>query len=182
MSQIDEMDRPRVRILAVSGSLQEGSSNSKLLQAAAASAPAGVRVVVFDGLGKLPHFNPDLERDGTLEEVDAWRRALEESDGVLIASPEYGHSLPGVLKNAIDWVIGTGELERKVVAITAAVPASDRGRLGLKALRDTLGAVSANIVGGEPIVRGERFDLEARALLASLVRAVGSERELVGAS
>ncbi len=139
-----------------------------MLDLAASRAPAGVEVVPFDGLRELPHFDPDLEASGTLPEVDVWRRALSESDAVLIACPEYGHSLPGALKNAIDWVIGSGELERKVVAITAATPASERGRRGLGALRDTLGAVSAVIVGGEPIVRGPSFEAEVIALVAEL--------------
>ena len=73
-------------------------------------------------LATLPHFNPEIEATGVPESVTRWRRALAESDAVLIASPEYGFSLPGALKNAIDWVIGSGELEGKVVAITAAVP------------------------------------------------------------
>lgn len=163
-----------MRILAICGSLQKKSGNLTLLHAAAASAPGGVDVVVFDGLRDLPHFNPDLEGApaGPPPAVQAWRRALAESDALLIASPEYGHSLPGALKNAIDWVIGTGELERKVVAITAAVPAPERGRLGLKALRDTLGAVSASIVGGEPIARGPTFERDVAALLSALVARV----------
>jgi chromate reductase len=88
---------------------------------------------------------------------------------VLIASPEYGHSLPGALKNGIDWVIGSGELERKVVAITSAVPAAERGLSGLQALRQTLGAVSARIVGGEPIVRNAEFENNVRDLVHALI-------------
>jgi hypothetical protein len=83
--------------------------------------PPGVEFVLFDGLRDLPQFNPDLEVNAEPEHVRRWRLALEESDAVLIASPEYGLSLPGALKNGIDWVIGSGELERKVVAITASV-------------------------------------------------------------
>jgi NAD(P)H-dependent FMN reductase len=158
-----------VRILAVSGSLQSKSSNLHLLQVAAAAAPPGVEVVIFDRLRDLPHFDPDLETTGELEPVHAWRKALAESDAVLIACPEYGHSLPGSLKNAIDWVIGSGELERKVVAITAAVPHADRGRRGLAALRDTLGAVSADVVGGEPIVRGTAFEDDVKDLFQRLI-------------
>jgi chromate reductase, NAD(P)H dehydrogenase (quinone) len=90
---------------------------------------------------------------------------------VLVASPEYGFSLPGTLKNAIDWVIGSGELEGKVVAITAAVPAPERGRRGLQALRDTLAAVRATIVGGEPIARGPEFDRHVAELLQALIAA-----------
>ena len=134
----------------------------RLLQAAAATSPPGVKVVLFEGLAALPHFNPDIEAAGAPESVTRWRRALEESDAVLIASPEYGFSLPGALKNAIDWAIGSGELEGKVVAITAAVPAPERGRRGLQALRDTLGAVRATIVGGEPISQGPEHDRRVR--------------------
>ncbi|MGH3055345.1 MAG: NADPH-dependent FMN reductase, partial [Gaiellaceae bacterium] len=140
--------------------------------AAAASAPDGVEVALFERLGDLPHFNPDVEAEGTPSAVRELRCALAESDAVLIASPEYGHSLPGLLKNAIDWVIGSGELECKVVAITAAVPGSDRGRQGLQALRDTLEAVRATIVGGEPIVRGPTFVDEVAELVRALVKRV----------
>ena len=164
-----------MRILAVCGSLQAESANLALLRAAAAAAPAGVDVVVFDGLRDLPHFDPDVEAGSEPPAVRMWRRALADSDAVLIASPEYGHSLPGVLKNGIDWVIGSGELERKVVAITASVPGPERARLGLQALRQTLGAVSATIVGGEPIVRGSGFESDVAALVRDLVEAVRRE-------
>ena len=160
-----------MRILALCGSLQAQSSNLSLLRSAVAQAPAGVEVVVFDGIRHLPHFDPDLEADGAPASVAAFRRAIAESDAVLIACPEYGHSLPGALKNAIDWVIGSGELERKIVAITAAVPGSERGRRGLKALSDTLGAVSARIVGGEPILRND-LDGEVAKLLQALIREI----------
>ena len=78
-----------------------------------ALAPAGVEIVLFDGVRDLPLFNPDLESDGELDVVRAWRQALAGSDAVLIASPEYGFSLPGALKNAIDWVIGSGDSSRR---------------------------------------------------------------------
>lgn len=161
------------RILAICGSLQARSSNRTLLEVAAQSPPAGVEILLFDGLRDLPHFNPDLEANGALPVVEAFRRALAASEALLIASPEYGHSLPGALKNGIDWVIGSGELERKIVAVTAAVPAAERGRLGLRALCDTLGAVRARIVGGEPIVRGPRFESDVRSLLEALVAEMG---------
>jgi len=160
-----------MKILAVCGSLQRQSGNLALLEVAAASTPPGVEVVVFDGLRDLPHFNPDIDASGAPESVWRWRRALAESDAVLIASPEYGFSLPGVLKNGIDWVIGSGELEGKVVAITAAVPAPERGRRGLQALRDTLSAVRATIVGGEPIPKGSELERSVTELVRALIAA-----------
>ena len=165
-----------MRILAICGSLQANSGNLTLLRAAAASAPAGVEVVVGDLLRGLPHFNPELEAEGAPEAVAAWRRAIAESDALLIATPEYAHSLPGVLKNAIDWTIPSGELERKVIATTAAVPHPDRGRLGLQALAQTLRAVSAVLVGGEPIARGPEFAAQVRRLVADLVERVLERR------
>ncbi len=164
-------------ILAVCGSLQQQSSNLTLLQKAVAMAPAGVEIKIFEGLADLPHFNPDLEKDGPPLAVLRWRSALAGSDAVLVASPEYGHSLPGALKNAIDWVIGSGELERKIVAVTAAVAGPERGRMGLQALKQTLGAVSARIVGGEPIARGAGFDAEVEALVREVVKVVGEKVE-----
>src|SRR5690349_18308197 len=137
-----------MRILAVPGSLGAHSANLALLETARSIAPEGVEVEIFARLGELPHFDPDIT--DSPPSVLAWREAIASSDALLIACPEYGHSLPGVLKNGIDWVIGTGELERKVVAITASVAGPERGRMGLSALRQTLGAVSAVIVGGDP--------------------------------
>ena len=91
---------------------------------------------------------------------------------LLIAMPEYGHSLPGSLKNGIDWLIGSGELESKWVAITSAVPAAERGRLGLRALSDTLGAVRAKLVWSEPIVRGPELERDVAELLRRLAAAL----------
>jgi NAD(P)H-dependent FMN reductase len=156
-------------ILAICGSLQEKSGNLTLLRRAAELAPAGVRVRFYDGLRDLPHFNPDLSQGEPSIAVRELREAVASSDALLIASPEYGHSLPGSLKNAVDWLIGTGELERKVVAITSSVPSTERGRLGLKALQDTLGAVSARLAFVEPIARGPSLDARVVELLRALV-------------
>lgn len=161
-----------MKIVAVCGSLQATSKNLMLLATAARVSPPGVAVVPFEGLGDLPHFNPDIEANGVPHSVLRWRQALTESDAVLIACPEYGFSLPGVLKNAVDWVIGSGELEKKVVAITAAVPAPERGRRGLQALGDTLSAVRASLVGGEPIPLGPDFERRVTTLMHELIETV----------
>lgn len=160
-----------MRILAVCGSLQAASRNRDLVARAVALSPDGMMVEVFDGLGDLPHFNPDLEA-APGPAVERWRAALAASDAVLFACPEYGFSLPGVVKNAIDWVIGSGELERKIVAITAASHHPERGLRGLAALREPLTAVSATIVGGRPIARGPSADDELSALLRTLADTV----------
>lgn len=166
-----------MRILAVSGSLQQASGNQVLLRTAAALAPPGVEVVLHDGVRHLPHFDPDVDQAGAPPPVEEWRAALRDSDAVLIACPEYGHSLPGALKNAIDWVIGSGELHRKVVGVTAAVPSRDRGLRGLGALEQTLLAVDADIVGGVPIARGPDFEAGVRELLLEVIERARTSRE-----
>jgi NAD(P)H-dependent FMN reductase len=122
-------------------------------------------------LRALPHFNLDIEsqQQRVPEAVVAWRDALNDCDAVLIASPEHGHSLPGVLKNGIDWTIGSGELNRKVTAITAAVVHPDRGKRGLRALRGTLYGIDANVVWEEAMVRDADQEKRIHELLASLV-------------
>jgi NAD(P)H-dependent FMN reductase len=159
-----------VKILGVCGSLQSASGNRALLDVAAkAAAREGVDFELLEGLREIPPFNPDVDAAGAPESVVAWRRALAGSDAVLVASPEYGFSLPGVLKNAIDWAIGSGELEGKVVGLAAAVKIEGRGRRGLEALADTLRAVSARIVGGAGIMHGPSFERDVAALVSAVV-------------
>ncbi|HUQ83587.1 MAG TPA: NAD(P)H-dependent oxidoreductase [Gemmatimonadaceae bacterium] len=114
------------QLLTVSGSLRAGSSNGVLLTAAARVAPSGVTVTSFDGLADLPAFNPDVEMDAALTPVAVtrWREALVSADAVLISSPEYAHGIPGALKNALDWVVGSGELVGKPVGLLCASSAS----------------------------------------------------------
>jgi NAD(P)H-dependent FMN reductase len=167
-----------VRILGICGSLQAQSANLALLHSAVASAQEGVEMTIFDGLRDLPLFNPDLEAAAHQPPaVGVWRRALSESDALLIVCPEYGFSMPGALKNGVDWVIGSGELERKVIGVTASVNHPDRGRGGLKALSDTLTAVSARLVGGRAIVRGPGLDREVAALVQALIKEVAAGEE-----
>ena len=92
-----------IRILGISGSLRRGSHNTELLRAAARSLPPGVELEIYDGLADLPHYNEDLDVDPVPEPVARLRRSITRSDGLLIATPEYNGSVPGVLKNAIDW-------------------------------------------------------------------------------
>lgn len=158
-----------MRIVGICGSLQARSANLTLLERARALVPEGVQLDIFDGIRHLPLFNPDLEGEGTPAPVRVLRDALAGADALLLASPEYGHSLPGALKNAIDWVIGSGELDRKLVGVTASTPGPERGKRGLAALCGTLRAVNARIVGGEPMVRGPEQDDELRLLLEALV-------------
>lgn len=158
-----------LHILAVSGSLGASSKNSQLLRRAIERAPSGTTIELADSVAHLPHFDPEI---GTDAAVERWREALRRSDALLIASPEYAHSLPGSLKNAIDWVIGSGELWNKVVAITAATASATRGLRGLAALATTLRAGGARLVGGVPIVVADGLERQLDSLLHALVVAL----------
>src|SRR5438045_1451305 len=113
-----------VDIVAICGSLRSHSSNLALLQAAVRVAPAGVRIILYDGLGRLPHFNPDLDQEGGAPPpaVAELRRSLIAADAMLISSPEYAHGVPGALKNMLDWLVAAGELVDKPVALLNAAP------------------------------------------------------------
>jgi NAD(P)H-dependent FMN reductase len=146
-----------VRVLAISGSLRSVSANTALLQAAVALAPPGVEVVLYGGLGELPHFNPDLEDDEPSPVTDL-RAQVEAADGLLISSPEYAHGVPGVLKNALDWLVGGSEFVYKPVALFNATPPST---FAMDSLRETVVTMSARLVDEASIavpLRGKRLD------------------------
>jgi len=149
-------DHP-VRILAIAGSLRQASSNSALVNVAAALPLASAELVVYGGLAALPPFNPDHAGDAP-EAVRRFREHLFACDAVVIASPEYAHSVPGVLKNALDWVIESGELSDKPVALISASP---RTRYAWAALVEILTAMSARVIGEASIafsLQGRTFD------------------------
>jgi len=110
-----------MQILAISGSLRAASPNTILLYAASALAPENLDVIVYDGLASLPHFNPDLDNDAP-QAVTDFRSQLRKSAGIIISSPEYANGIPGVLKNAPDWLVTSGELYQKPVALFSASP------------------------------------------------------------
>jgi chromate reductase, NAD(P)H dehydrogenase (quinone) len=132
-----------MQILAISGSLRASSSNTSLLRAAADLAPHGVEVILYEGLGELPHFNPDIEGATVSPAVSVWRSKLRDADGVVFSVPEYAHGLPGVLKNSLDWVVGSGELVDKPVALFNA---SLRGTYAQASLTETLTVMSARVM------------------------------------
>lgn len=133
-----------IKILAIPGSLRRDSYNRWLLQAAVTRAPAGTLVEVVEDLELIPLFNEDLEKqaEGDPASVIRLRNRVAEADGLLISTPEYNHSIPGVLKNAIDW-LSRGEapvLEGKPVAVVGASVGSWGTRLAQAALRQVLNA------------------------------------------
>ena len=160
-----------MKILGVSGSLQKESSNLRLLHDLRARMPANVEMVIFDGIGRIPAFNPDhLSYPPLPEAVTHWKTALTTCKAVLFASPEYGHSLPGALKNAIDWVYASGEFYHKPVALTAAVRDAERGLRGLEALHQTLSAAGADIFYADTVLYDEAIEQRLDEVKEAILR------------
>lgn len=130
----------RKKVLAISGSTRQNSSNHKLINAIAALAAGQMDITTFDGIDTLPHFNPDNNNGQVVKEVEDFRKLLRDADGVLICTPEYAHGVPGSLKNAIDWTVSTNEFSHKP---TALITASTDGRFGHTALLETLRVIEA---------------------------------------
>ena len=133
---------PPLRLFAISGSLRAASANTTVLRAAARLAPNTVEISLYGGLGDLPHYNPDLDGESPPPAVIDFRTCLRKADAVLICSPEYAHGVPGVLKNALDWIVSSGEFMGKPVALVNARPASTYAQASL---RETLTVMMAEI-------------------------------------
>lgn len=131
-----------MKIAAISGSLRSGSSNTAALRAVAHLAPAGVEVILFEGIADLPFFNPDLDGDNVPAPVGAMRELIGSVDGLLISSPEYARGVAGVLKNALDWLVGSHEFPSKPVAL---INTSPRATHALAALTLTLETMAARL-------------------------------------
>ena len=138
-----------LRIIGISGSQRQASTNTALLVALSEFFPADVQYRMYNGIGNLPIFNPDMEGDQTPEPVKILARQIERADGLIIASPEYVHGIPGGLKNALDWLVSRSEIVHKPILL---LHASHRGDLALAALGDVLATLSSRLATG-PILR-----------------------------
>lgn len=125
--------------LAISGSARLASTNTAMLRQLAVAAGPAHRITVFDGIGDLPVFSPDLERGPLPAPVAGLAHAIAQADGLIIASPEYVHAIPGGLKNAIDWLVSRDEVIGKPIAL---IHGSHRGDDMLGQLRLVLGTIS----------------------------------------
>jgi chromate reductase, NAD(P)H dehydrogenase (quinone) len=156
-----------IRILGIAGSLRAQSYNLAALRAAQKLVPAGVTLELFP-LGGIPPYNQDEERKPPQKVVDLKAR-IRNADGILLATPEYNYSIPGVLKNAIDWASRpklAGVLRNKTVAVVGASTGQFGALWAQQDLKRILGIAGARVVGTEiPVARAhERFDNEGRLL------------------
>jgi chromate reductase len=181
-----------VKVLGISGSLRRDSHNRRLLLEAAQHLPAGVEFELFDGLRDVEPYDEDDDVASAPPGVQALRNAIESADAVLIATPEYNSSVPGQLKNAVDWASrprGDASLKNKPVAVMGATTGQFGGVWAQAELKKILGTAGARVVDAELAIgrAHERLaedgrlivdETQAAALVDALVGAVRLRRDL----
>lgn len=128
-----------IKILAISGSLRSNSTNTNILKVIGQLTDESIDFQIFEGLDTFPHFNPGVDEEN--RNVAILRNKIKEADGVIICTPEYAFGIPGVLKNALDWTVATGEFNDKPVAAISASPLNSGGDKALASLLLTLTAL-----------------------------------------
>ena len=192
-----------MRVLGISGSLRRDSLNTALLRTAAERLPAGAELVEFERLREIPPYDADADAEpgGAPDAVRELREAMREADAVLVATPEYNHSIPGVLKNALDWASRPAG-QSALNGVPAAAIGASTGMFGAvwaqAETRKVLGALGGRVVEAElpiahadQLLAGDRLELSPQqldqldALLAELLAAAEEaaefERERVAA-
>ena len=176
-----------MRVLAISGSLRKGSTNTAALVALARLAPEGVRVLLYQDLGRLPPFNPDDDvEDGPVPApVENLRALVGASDAIVIAAPEYAHGLPGTFKNALDWLVASETFAGKRVALINASPRAFHAQADLREILATMAArlvpeafATLSLIGNAVTADDILADpASARRLKESLDALIGSLQE-----
>jgi chromate reductase len=152
-----------MRVLAISGSLRRDSYNTALLRALAEEAPADVEVVLWDGLKSVPAYDQDDDGRPGPYEVESFRGLVGDADAVFFATPEYNSSIPGALKNALDWAsrpLASNAFRSKPVAVASSSAGAFGGVWAAAELRKVLGAMGARVTDVELVVghAAEKFD------------------------
>ena len=183
-----------MRLLAISGSLRADSHNTRLLRIAAEEAPAGVEIDIYGGLADIPPYDEDADAGAGPEPVRALRELIADYDGLIFATPEYNSSIPGVLKNAIDWASrprATTPLAGKPSGVMGASTGYFGAVWAQAELRKVLGSTGARVVDAEAALAqaGDAWDdgealrddlttASVRTLVAAVVAEADRDREL----
>jgi chromate reductase, NAD(P)H dehydrogenase (quinone) len=168
----------RLEIAAITGSLRAGSWARSLARAAVDHLPSDVGLTIWDGLGSVPGFNEDLESETAPSGVADMRQLIEECDALLIVTPEYNMSIPGVLKNALDWVsrpYGQSPLIGKPVAVVGTSPLPSGGASALSDVGKLVSLIGAHMVESDLAIGlvHTRFDEEGRISDPALAVRIG---------
>jgi chromate reductase, NAD(P)H dehydrogenase (quinone) len=132
--------KTKKKILAIIGSTRENSTNLRIVKAIAELTNEQFSITIFDKLAQLPHFNPDLDKENPPNEIVAFRQQIEKADGIIICTPEYVFSLPGSLKNALEWTVSTVIFTDKPIGLITASASGEKAHEELKLIMTTLGA------------------------------------------
>jgi chromate reductase, NAD(P)H dehydrogenase (quinone) len=160
------MSEDRLSVVAVAGSLRRNSYNAAALRAADQLAPSHMRIEIFD-IGSVPLYNEDIRTTHLPPSVAEFRSQLKDADGVLIATPEYNYSVPGVLKNAIDWASRPPDqpFDQKPVAIIGASPSPMGSSRAQYHLRQILVCLNAFVMPKPELIianASQRFDIQGQ--------------------
>jgi chromate reductase len=128
------------KILAISGSTRNNSSNLILIKTIAVLANEKFEIIIYNNISDLPHFNPDLDTENPPAAVVHFRKLISEVDGVIICTPEYVFSLPGSLKNALEWCVSTTLFSQKPTGLITASASGEKGQEELKLVMKTIEA------------------------------------------
>ena len=161
------MTVPKKKILALTGSTRRDSSNSKLLEFISGQLPDTFETAFFEDLDQLPHFNPDLDTAEPPRAVAAFRAKIADADGILICTPEYVFSLPGSLKNALEWCVSTTLFSRKKVGLITASASGEKGHEQLLLVMKTLEAQFESAT--ELLIQGVRGKINAEGSITDAV-------------
>jgi chromate reductase, NAD(P)H dehydrogenase (quinone) len=166
-----------INILAISGSLKSTSANTNILRAITSIAPQNVVIKIFEGLDSLPHFNPETKEE--IDSVNKLRQQIKNADGVIVSTPEYAFGVPGVLKNALDWLVSSGELNEKPVAAISASPLYSGGDKALASLLLTLTALGTKMNTGSGLSIGNIKNKMNEAGIISDIETIQALKQLL---
>jgi len=130
----------KIKILAITGSTRKNSSNFKILKYISDNIKTEFEIEIFEDLAEIPHFNPDLDNENPPENVVSFRNKIIQADGIIICSPEYVFSLPGSLKNALEWCVSTTIFSNKNTGLITASASGEKGHEQLLLIMKTLEA------------------------------------------
>ncbi|MCB9057137.1 MAG: NAD(P)H-dependent oxidoreductase [Calditrichae bacterium] len=169
------------KILAISGSIQSNSVNKSIIKYITGSFDPEVMFDIYNQLDKLPHFNPDLDKDDPPEIIQNLRQQIDNADALLICTPEYVFSLPGVLKNLIDWNVSSPVLINKPIGLIVAAASGQKAMESLDLILSTVQAIvvgklivngAKGKIGKNGVIQDQKTQLQINAFMSQFIKRI----------